>query len=178
MSSTRLLKVTLVISILIFAAIFSFSSHFSSLINSNSSVFAQQSNCFYAKLTGKDEVPSKDTNATGFVELNASGNNSMSYKINVTDIKKVTSVHIHRGITGENGPSIIILFKTNSPAPVTNGVLSTGNITSADLEQQAGIKNLHDFINLINKGEVYVHVHTGANPQGEIRGDLISCNME
>ena len=47
------------------------------------------SNCFDAKLTGENEVPSKDTQATGFVELIANnGNSSMGYTINVTNIEK------------------------------------------------------------------------------------------
>ena len=48
------------------------------------------SNCFDAKLTGENEVPSKDQ-ATGFVELIANnGNSSMGYTINVTNIENAT----------------------------------------------------------------------------------------
>lgn len=169
-----LLKVSTIISILTLFTIITF--NFSFLVSFTPHIFAKQSNCFYASLAGKNEVPPKDTKATGFVELNNTGNNSMSYKINVTDIKKVTSIHLHDGKTGENGPSMIILFKTDFPVSKANGILSMGNITSENLQIQTGIKNLDDLINLINKGDVYVHAHTGANPQGEIRGQLVSCN--
>ena len=66
------LKVTAVMAVLSFATFF-ISSGFSSSIGPSisSAAFATiQINCFDAKLTGKDEVPPKDTKATGFVELN------------------------------------------------------------------------------------------------------------
>jgi hypothetical protein len=177
MTNKATLKVTLVVSILIFAAVIASSSYFSYLNNSNSFVFAEQSKCFNAKLTGKDEVPSKNTRATGFVELIANnGNNGMSYKINVTNIEKAKSVHMHEGKVGENGIGMMILYKTDFPSAITNGVLSSGNITSGNLENQSPVTNLKDLINLMNNGEVYVHVHTEANPAGEIRGQLLPCN--
>jgi CHRD domain-containing protein len=178
MTNKTILKVNLVISVLIFAIICS-TYVFSFLISSNLFVFAKISpNCFDAKLTGKDEVPSKDTKATGFVELNANnGNNSMSYKINVTNIEKATSVHLHEGKVGENGPSMVILYNTGFPSAITNGVLSSGNITSANLENQSPVTNFKDLMNLMNNGEVYIHVHTEANPTGEIRGQLLPCSV-
>ncbi|MER5174984.1 MAG: CHRD domain-containing protein [Candidatus Nitrosocosmicus sp.] len=179
MTNKTILKVNLVISVLIFTIVCS-TSALSFLMSSNPSIFAKiQKNCFDAKLTGKSEVPPKDTKATGFVQLNANeGNNSMSYKINVTNIEKATSVHLHQGKVGENGPSMVIPFKTDFPSPITNGVLSGGNFTSANLENQSPVKNLKDLINMMNNGDVYVHVHTEANPAGEIRGQLLSCDAK
>ncbi len=174
------LKVTVVMTVLSFATFF-IASCFSSLMgpSTSSAAFAtRQTNCFDAKLTGKDEVPLKNTKATGFVELNANNRtNSISYKINVTNIEKATSVHIHIGTAGENGLSMVILSKTNFPSAITNGVLSAGNITSANLEKQSPVTNLKYLINLMNNGEVYVHVHTEANPAGEIRGQLVLCSV-
>jgi hypothetical protein len=174
------LKVTAVMIVLSFATVFIASGFSTSIGPSISSVaFATiQTNCFDAKLTGKDEVPPKDTKATGFVELNVNNRtNSISYKINVTNIEKATSVHIHIGKVGENGLSMVILSKTNFPSAITNGVLSVGNITSANLENQSPVTNIKDLINLIDNGEVYVHVHTVANPSGEIRGQLLPCSV-
>lgn len=45
----------------------------------------------------------------------------MTYKINVTNMEKATSVHLHPGKVGENGPSMVILFKTDFPSTKTNG---------------------------------------------------------
>ena len=69
-------------------------------------------------------------------------------------ISKSYFLHLHQGKVGENGPSIVILFKTDFPSPITNRVLSRGNITSANLENQSPVKNLKDLINMMNNGDV------------------------
>ena len=70
---------------------------------------------------------------------------------------------------------MIILYKTDFPSAITNGVLSSGNITYENLENQSPVTNLKDLINLMINGDVYVHVHTETNPAGEIRGPLLPC---
>jgi hypothetical protein len=172
MTNKATLKVTLVVSILIFAAVIAYSSYFSYLNNSNSFVFAEQSKCFNAKLTGKDEVPSKVTKATGMAGFNVIGTDSLSYNVNVTNMQKVTASHIHQGKAGTNGPVVVTLFKTNSPSATTNGLLSKGTITATNLEGPLKGKQISDLISMIKSGNAYVNVHTEANPKGEIRGQL------
>jgi CHRD domain-containing protein len=174
MTDKTILKVTAIIAVLTsatiagvfgFAALSSISSQFA---------FAQKQGQFFdAKLTGKDEVPSKDTKASGVAEFTVRAN-SMSYKVTVNNMEKVTAAHIHQGKVGENGPVVVTLFKTDSPSATTNGVLSQGTITSDKFEGQLAGKRLSDLINMINNGEAYVNVHTQANPKGEIRGQLSS----
>jgi hypothetical protein len=147
---------------------------FLTLTSTTPSAFAQKQAFFDAKLTGKDEVPATDTKATGIAEFTSTGADSMMYKVNFSDIQKVTAAHIHKGKTGENGPVIVTLFKTDSPSATTSGALSEGNINSAKLEGPLAGKSLSDLTNLINSGEAYVNVHTEANPNGEIRGQLSS----
>ena len=167
------LKVTAIVAVLTFGTIASVLG-FADLTGTSTSAFAQQGKFFDAKLTGKNEVPPKDTNATGIVEFTITGANSMSYKVSVTNMEKVTAAHIHKGKVGENGPVIVTLFKTGSPSATTNGTLSQGNITSAKLEGPLAGKQLSDLINLLNNREAYVNVHTQANPNGEIRGQPTS----
>ena len=174
MSDKTILKVTAIITVLLFATVSSVFG-FSTLTSTTPSAFAQQQQPFFdAKLTGKDEVPATDTKTTGIAEFTSNGADSMMYKVNVTDMQKVTAAHIHKGKVGENGPVVVTLFKTDSPSATTSGVLSEGNITSANLEGPLSGKSLNDLINLINNGEAYVNVHTEANPNGEIRGQLSS----
>src|SRR6476620_7306484 len=49
-----------------------------------------QSKFFDAKLIGKNEVPPKDTKATGTATFNVIGINSQSYEVNVKDMQMVT----------------------------------------------------------------------------------------
>lgn len=174
MTNKTTLKVTAVIAVLTFATFF-IASGFTTMSSSSatSSVFAQmQQKYFDAKLTGKDEVPAKDTKATGIAGFNAIDNNSLSYNVNVTNMQKVTQAHIHQGKAGVNGPVVVTLFKTNSPSAMTNGTLSKGNITSTNLEGPLAGKQVSDLISMIKNGSAYVNVHTDVNPKGEIRGQL------
>src|SRR5918911_2551203 len=169
-----ILKVSAIITILASLAIANVAG-FGALNGTKQLAYAQkQGQSFHAKLTGKDEVPPKNTKATGSAEFTVTGADSMSYKVSVTDMEKVTAAHIHKGKPGENGPVVVTLFKTNSPSARTNGVLSQGTITSAKLEGPLAGKHLSDLINMVNSGDAYVNVHTQANPKGEIRGQLSS----
>jgi hypothetical protein len=71
------------------------------------SSFAQDEEKFTAKMTGK-EVPAKDVKASGDAEftLNVDGK-TMSYKVDVMNIDKVTMAHIHQGKVGENGAPVV-----------------------------------------------------------------------
>ena len=64
------------------------------------------------------------------------------------------------------------LFKTDKPSASTSGTLAKGNITSANLEGPLAGKKMSDLISLIKNDNAYVNVHTEANPQGEVRGQL------
>jgi hypothetical protein len=169
-----ILKVTAIVAILAsvtLASVFGFAA----LSGTSQFAYAQkQGQSFHAKLTGKDEVPPKNTKATGSAEFTVTGADSMRYKVSVTDMEKVTLAHIHKGKVGENGPVVVTLFKTDSPSARTNGLLSQGTITSAKLEGPLAGKHLSDLITMINNGDAYVNVHTQANPKGEIRGQMPS----
>ena len=53
-----------------------------------------------------------------------------------------------------------------------NGILTSGNITNADLEGPMAGKTLTDLNKAMELGETYVNVHTEAHPDGEIRGQI------
>jgi hypothetical protein len=162
--------------LLTFATVFIATGSFSILYGLGHSTYAfaqTQPTYFDAKLTGKDEVPPKDTKATGTAGFNLVDNgNTLSYSVNVTDTQKVTAAHIHQGKAGANGPVVVTLFKTDTPSATTSGTLSKGNITSTSLEGPLAGKKLTDLISIIKDGNAYVNVHTEANPKGEIRGQL------
>ncbi|MGZ5501189.1 MAG: CHRD domain-containing protein, partial [Nitrososphaeraceae archaeon] len=98
---------------------------------------------FNVQLSGSEEVPPVDTKATGSAEFTAPHFDNIGYKVNVSKIDKVTAAHIHSGKTGENGPIVVTLFKTESPSSESmNGILTSGNITNADLEGPMAGKTL------------------------------------
>jgi CHRD domain len=137
---------------------------------------AQGEQKFTAKMTGKEEVPPHDTKATGNAEFTLSADGkTMSYKVDVMNIDKVTVAHIHqdRRELGKNGPPVVWLFNSSSnPTGTVNGMLSQGKITSNDFVGPLKGKQMSDLVLLINDGHAYVNVHTQPNPNGEIRGQI------
>lgn len=138
------------------------------------SVFAQGvEKKFTATLSGKNEVPAKDTKATGTSEFTISRDGKiMTYIVNVKDIDKATMAHIHQGKTGENGPIVVTLFKATTATGSKNGILARGTITSDKLEGPLKGKQISDLVKLIEDGNAYANVHTQQNPKGEIRGEI------
>lgn len=128
-------------------------------------VFAQEK--ISINLTGNDEVPPVQTEATGMVEFKIEGLDSISYSLNATNIEGVTAGHVHFGKTGENGPIVVTLFKYDTPM---NEVSENGTITADKLEGPLADKPVADLITAGSNGTLYINVHTEANPNGEIRG--------
>lgn len=128
---------------------------------------------FTAQLSGNEEVPPVQTDATGSAEFTAPHFDNIRFSLNVSNIDKVTAAHIHSGKIGENGPIVVTLFKTETPsAEPINGNLASGNITNANLEGPMAGKTLIDLNKSMELGETYVNVHTEENPNGEIRGQI------
>lgn len=128
---------------------------------------------FSIQLSGDEEVPPVDTLATGSSDFTAPHFDNIGYSVNVSNIDKVTAAHIHSGKSGENGPIVVTLFKTESPSPEPlKGILTSGNISNADLEGPMAGKTLIDLNKAMELGETYVNVHTEEHPNGEIRGQI------
>lgn len=134
-----------------------------------STVFANHE--FAANLTGQQEVPPVDTQATGEAILvqDMPLNQTIHYFVNATGIQGANQGHIHSGAQGENGPIVVTLFKFDSPQ---NTVLQNGTIAATNLEGPMQGKTIPDLIAAMKNGTTYVNIHTQQNPNGEIRGQL------
>lgn len=124
-------------------------------------------------LSGSEVVPPVQTSATGqatfTVDFTGAG---VGYKLEVTDLQDVTAAHIHAGAKGVNGPVVVPLFNGPAKTGPFTGVLAEGTITPADLKGDLQGKGLPDLLVLMQGGGLYVNVHTKANPDGEIRGQI------
>ncbi len=153
----------------VIAVIFSITTVMGVVNFSNHMVFAQGEK-FLAKLTGNEEVPPSNSKATGSGEFNASGKDSMDYKVSATNIQNVTEGHIHIGKKGENGPIVFTLFRANAPV---NQLSENETITSSEFVGPLKDKPLSDLISVMNNGSAYANIHTQQNPNGEIRGQIM-----
>lgn len=106
-------------------------------------------------LSGRNEVPSADTPATGSATVTVNSDRSVTARVTVSGMA-ATAAHIHQGARGANGPVIVPFTKSGDNTFVAP---SGAKMTE---EQYAAYK----------AGNTYVNVHSAKNPAGEIRGQL------
>lgn len=124
---------------------------------------------FVAPMSGDEEVPPVDTQATGVAKFKLR-DEGLVFKVNVANIEDVVASHIHCGAVGVNGPVGVTLF-AGGPVSV-NGTLAEGVITEPDADNECGWTDLEAVVTALESGDTYVNVHTVANPDGEIRGQV------
>jgi len=118
-------------------------------------------------LTPGEEVPPVTANAAGYFS-GTLGVDSLTFDLSaVTD--DITMAHIHAGAKGANGPVVAFLFGPSDPA--VDAIHPVGTIRVANLVgPHAG--NWKAFTDAMAKGELYVNVHSTANPAGVVRGQI------
>jgi len=106
------------------------------------------------KLTGDQEVPPVKSagSASGAITIGDDG--AVSGSVTATGFTP-TAAHIHQAASGKNGPVIVPFTKE-------------GDKFSAP----AGAKLTPDQLKAYKAGELYVNVHSAANPGGEVRAQL------
>ena len=116
----------------------------------------------YAELSGRNEVPAVVTSATGRagITINTSTRDLVLH-VTTSGLDDASAAHIHRGFAGTTGGVEVGLTQDPDDA---NHWSATGTFTD---EQYAALWT----------GELYVNVHSPANPPGEIRGQLTPDNI-
>ncbi|HET6730478.1 MAG TPA: CHRD domain-containing protein [Nitrososphaeraceae archaeon] len=141
---------------------------------------------YSASLSGDGEIPKVNTQANGQATFEsnaqaaalgdsaaaASSSSEMSYEINVHNIDRVTAAHIHMGRSDENGPIVVTLFKPKMPTGEITGELVSGRLSAQSLEGPLQGRQISDLVDLFDRGEAYVNLHTVDDPNGEIRGTI------
>jgi hypothetical protein len=136
---------------------------------------------FVANLSGAEEVPPRETIASGqaLFSLSRDGK-TLHFKIGAMNIANITQAHIHVGPRGANGPVVLWLYPDAPPATLIpgpfNGVLNRGAATAADLVGPFAGQPLSALIEALENGNAYVNVHTSQFPPGEIRGQVESAD--
>lgn len=139
--------------------------------NLDTQVFAKHE--LNGTLSGQQEVPPVDTQAMGAAEFLPvlPSNETIDFSVNATGIEGVTAGHIHSGIQGENGPVVVTLFQFD---PAQNEVSEQGTITADMLAGPMEGMSISDLLAAMKNASTYVNIHTEQNPDGEIRGQIMS----
>lgn len=141
----------------------------------------QESQNFSATLSGKEEVPPTESNATGTAKFQVNNDTTkISYWINTVGLKRITQAHIHNGIEGQNGDPIVTLTKGKSAEGNATPALIklSGNITQDNLQGPLKGKGISDLVNLMDNGSGYINAHTDEYPKGVIRGQISAGDVD
>ncbi|MBI3659019.1 CHRD domain-containing protein [Candidatus Acetothermia bacterium] len=130
---------------------------------------------FIAFLNRDQEVPAPkalDANqtpgyGTAFFQLNDAGT-ELTYNVTYTTMSgPISAMHFHRAKAGVAGGVIRLICGGGTACPSGTGGTVTGVWKSTDAQPLTP-----DFVKALKDGELYVNLHTAANPGGEIRGQL------
>lgn len=116
-------------------------------------------NAFHAVLDGMQENPAVSTDASGIAIFNVSKTGMMvNYNAVVSGLSgPITGAHLHIAPAGQNGDVVVNL---------TDDVV--GNVLSGQFDPTS----VDGLVDDMMAGNVYINIHTDANPGGEIRGQL------
>ena len=128
-----------------------------------------------ARLTGSEEVPARDTKATGQAHLTINESaTQVEFRVTVSNIDNVVGAHIYVGAPGENGTLVATLYGPVSPGGgKKTGVLATGTITEANLIGSLAGKAGNTYVNVLtDDGQGPSDQKPGDFSSGEIRGQI------
>jgi hypothetical protein len=142
------------------------------------SSYAQKQTDFVATLSGKNVVPPVNTPATGTAKFHVNPNGTLSYEVDVNNIKNVIGTPIKL----KNGAELAQLLNvyatvnqksfTQSLGPVS-GKLSGGILTANDIYGPLIGKNITDLLSFFNNKSAFVVVRTTEHQPGEIQGQVV-----
>ncbi|MCW0000138.1 CHRD domain-containing protein [Pararhizobium sp. YC-54] len=113
---------------------------------------------FKADLKGSEEVPPVQTSATGTADITYdSSSKNLSWTIEHSGLSgDVTAAHFHGpAAVGANAPPVV---------PIDVSALAKGSATLDDAQAAD-----------LGEGRWYLNLHTAANPDGEIRGQVMKA---
>lgn len=118
-------------------------------------------------LSGANEVPPVEANATGLFSASVTAN-SMTFDLSAV-ADGITMAHIHLGAAGTNGPVVAFLFgpdEAGQPAIHPTGTLTATNLIGPIAGDWAA------FAAALAAGNLYVNVHSIDHPAGVVRAQI------
>jgi hypothetical protein len=125
---------------------------------------------FAVNMNGANERPTPvTTTATGTADLTFTGSGPIGFTITVAGLSgAATAAHIHGPADASEVADPIVTF--TGLASTENGQLVSGSITTTGVASVS----LDSLKRLLRNGKAYINVHTAANPNGEIRGQVVA----
>lgn len=132
---------------------------------------------FFADLSGDQEVPAVVSSTSGKFDIQFNKDyTEAEFTLRVDDGIQLFMAHLHCAPVGSNGPAVVFLAGVH---PGTGGWNTDGKWVSNTILKDSNIvnplcgANLRELAAAIRAGNVYVNVHSRANPAGEVRGQVV-----
>jgi hypothetical protein len=132
---------------------------------------------FKARLSGAQEVPPHESAASGSLIVHVNQRlTEMTIKLDVrngTDILGAAGAHFHCAPAGSNGPVVVFLAGTFPPGYSGDFQVRASLSDSSIINPATACGGtIAELAMAMANGDVYVNVHSTANPGGEIRGQV------
>ena len=131
---------------------------------------------FQSLTIGLGQVPPVASTGRGVASyLVTTDGGTLFYSLEAIDLSStITAAHIHLGSSGQNGEVVLNLCGAgNTPACLSQGVITTGSATGSSLVGPLAGHPLGDLIVAMSASAAYTNVHTTNFPNGEIRGQVV-----
>jgi hypothetical protein len=141
-------------------------------------------------LDGNQEVPPRETEATGEASFQLRDESQLDFTLNLLDIKNFVAAHIHCAPAGENGPVGATLLGPMPPGLGSVDIFVVqGAITAPDAENGCEWADVAAVVEAMRSSNAYVNIHTndgveppdtgpGDFPGGEIRGQTEAAALQ
>lgn len=118
---------------------------------------------YYTEMDGAQQVPMNNTMAKGVAAINLSlDGKTLEVKAVIDGLSgAIMGAHLHKGAAGMNGGLLVDL---------SSMISANGRALYGVVEIDDSIKSV--FQNYVKMGMVYLNIHTMANPNGEVRGQI------
>jgi hypothetical protein len=117
----------------------------------------------FVDVSDQQEVPLLTSAATAVAAVTLDpATGAIEVHVNTTGLDDAVAAHVHDGIAGTNGPVLIGL--NQDPADVKHWSSDAAVLDATGLAA-------------FDAGELYINVHTPANPNGEVRGQIVPPGM-
>jgi hypothetical protein len=128
-----------------------------------------------AYLSANQEIAKVDIRSQGRIIFYLSNDSSkLYYKLNLANIRNVTSARIHLTAEGDDGPAVAVLFDMNDPwTKNINSAMVEGTISNDNLIGPLYGQPLSALLREMGEGYTFLSIYTKEYPGGHVRGRII-----
>ncbi len=113
------------------------------------------------------------TNASCYATFVQTTPNRVRYRLGCLGLSDVTGAHIHGPADADsNGPVVVTLYASDMADSPLSGTLT--NVITRD---QVGSDSFDAMLAVLGGDQGYVNVHTAADPDGAVRGQIIPVSV-